>query len=67
MCTQCREVKNEWFLIVREKKTLTSLKKNFDIIYGKGEFDKMTNVKDWVGKCRKCGTAFIIQEQKYGG
>jgi len=67
MCTRCREVKNEWFVIIRDKKTLTSLKKKFDIIYGKGEFDKMVNGKDWIGKCRKCKTAFIIKDQKYGG
>ena len=67
ICTKCREVKNKFFVIVRDKKTLTGLKKEFDIMYGKGEWDKMTSEKDWTGKCRKCGTAFIIREQKYGG
>ena len=36
-------------------------------MYGKGEWDKMTNGKDWTGKCRKCGTSFMIKDQKYGG
>ena len=67
ICTQCREVKNEWFVIIRDKKTLINLKKKFDIVYGKGEWDKMTNGKDWTGKCRKCGSAFIVKESKYGG
>jgi len=67
MCTKCREIKNDFFLLVRDKKTLVSLKKGFDIMYGKGQWDKMIKEKDWVGKCRKCGTAFIIKDQKYGG
>ena len=67
MCTKCREVKNEWFVIIRDKKPLINLKKEFDIMYGKGQFDKMTSEKDWTGKCRKCGTPFIVRESKYGG
>ena len=63
MCTKCREVKNEWFVAIRDGKSFAKdLKKKFDIMYGKGQFDIATKDTNWTGKCRKCGTAYIIQK-----
>lgn len=68
MCTKCNEVKCEWFAKTLHKRPLKpDFKKRFDIVFGKGEHDKVfRDGKPHYGvaqlQCRKCGTAFILRE-----
>ncbi|PKP62224.1 hypothetical protein CVT91_00100 [Candidatus Atribacteria bacterium HGW-Atribacteria-1] len=67
MCEKCREIKNEWLVTIRDDKPFgKDLKKKFDIIYGKGQFNKAYNPDEanhkWSGTCRKCGTMYFIEK-----
>lgn len=65
MCTKCREIKDSWIgKIMYGSDIIEDFKKKFDIVYGKGQYNKaFTNGKtnNWAGKCRKCSTAFILK------